>query len=673
MKGLSMARTKKQESPQIPVTVPEPIDDGSADIDYRDECFDSKELDIDLDALYKEFPLPEGYIYNEHGWLMQIIEGKPKKSAGKDGFADVERGSTFKEIMTSYVPIIIETQAINTRHETFFQLKWRQKGKIYRLWVSAHDARSATGMTANMDKIPINSTNNSAIVKYLALYENTMDINTETWVEKIGWNRVGYQSVFAFQDEILGMENVYFNRLYQQDNDNRFIVAGNLEPVRELVGLIKPYPHVIFPFLVSLATPFIELLQQESFVIHMASETSSGKTTAMRIAESVWGNPNDLKFTWHATDNGFEQLAKSFKNLPILVDESSIRNGEYGKDFIERVVYLFANGRGKTRSNRAGTGMRDVGSWRTVMFSTGECSLKATMQKSGVNVRVLEISDLPWGEKSDEIGQIIKQVEKIMMSNYGHLGREAIRRILTDEFQLKAVLTWRQQFLAELNPESSEETRLAAHAFIGYLGGMLLEDIFPGCLSRDELMTIIQTNFKCFRESLNAMETLDEIVLGALFQFVQKDVSYSWDDPYSSCHLEHDSKIKDGYLYLSVDGMDEFLKQSRFQEKEVKGILLRHGFLHTEKNGKKLRYKVRLTINNRKGWFYKIDMNKLHQYCEELAPEYSDKMLHTPFYKAPDFRIKPRFDKFDIFGNLLKHKDSEQLELDFDLPTQRAV
>lgn len=127
------------------------------------------------------------------------------------------------------------------------------------------------------------------------------------------------------------------------------------------------------------AGPLLKLIGEESFGFHFSGESSSGKTTALRAASSVWGN--SVK-TWRMTDNAAENLARDSNDGLLLLDESSQADGQA----FDAMTYMLGNGQGKSRMRRDATA-KPLSSWRLVFLSTGEIGLAEKIGEAGKKVR----------------------------------------------------------------------------------------------------------------------------------------------------------------------------------------------------------------------------------------------------------------------------------------------
>lgn len=149
--------------------------------------------------------------------------------------------------------------------------------------------------------------------------------------------------------------------------------------------------RLVFAISTAFAATLLNVTGMESGGFHFRGNSSTGKTTALRAAASVWGGADYLQ-RWRATDNGLEALASEYSDCLLVLDELS----QVEPRAVGEVTYMLANGSGKARANRAG-GMRDTASWRLLFLSSGEAGLAEHMlianrkSKAGMEVRLLDI------------------------------------------------------------------------------------------------------------------------------------------------------------------------------------------------------------------------------------------------------------------------------------------
>lgn len=135
---------------------------------------------------------------------------------------------------------------------------------------------------------------------------------------------------------------------------------------------------MMFGLCVAFAGPLLEPAGEESGGFHARGASSSGKTTMLKVAASVWGNPSQYCRLWRATTNGLEGLAALHNDGLLILDElGQVNPREAGE-----AAYMLANGRGKARAARDGTARQST-TWRSLFLSAGEESLFALMEQAG--------------------------------------------------------------------------------------------------------------------------------------------------------------------------------------------------------------------------------------------------------------------------------------------------
>jgi putative DNA primase/helicase len=155
--------------------------------------------------------------------------------------------------------------------------------------------------------------------------------------------------------------------------------AGLVEEWRASIGrLASGNSRLIFAIATAFAPSLAKFAGEDSGGFHFRGASSSGKSTALKVAASVWGNPKSYCRLWRSTSNGLEGLAALHNDGLLLLDElSQVDPREAGE-----AAYLLANGQGKARASRAGTAKQSA-SWSLFFLSAGEESLTALMAKAG--------------------------------------------------------------------------------------------------------------------------------------------------------------------------------------------------------------------------------------------------------------------------------------------------
>ena len=177
-------------------------------------------------------------------------------------------------------------------------------------------------------------------------------------------------------------------------------------------------------------TAFFEDIGAPDFLLDFCGPTSRGKTTALVIAASSWGCPdqrceNSLVPTWDSTAAFRERLSSLLANLPVFIDEGSLR--DHDPDAI-KMAYAIASGRGRGRGR--GRGIGHTGTWATVAMTSGESPIISSSKLGGLKARVFTVWGSPFGRTSGEVAGIARRLKTVLHENFGFAGPAMVHYVL---------------------------------------------------------------------------------------------------------------------------------------------------------------------------------------------------------------------------------------------------
>lgn len=235
------------------------------------------------------------------------------------------------------------------------------------------------------------------------------------------------------------------------------------------------------------AGPLLYPTSSESGGFHFRGGSSTGKTTALVVAGSVWGGGGIRGFirTWRATANGIESVAAIHCDALLCLDEL----GQVDAKEAGQIAYMLANGVGKARANRHGEA-RPPAEWRILFLSSGEMSLADKIAEEGRGRRVaagqeVRIVDIPADAgaghglfetlhgfpSADAFARHLKMASG---EHYG-IASGAFLELLVKDFDAIAptVMGFRDEFLAENCPKGADGqvSRVAARFGLVAAGG----------------------------------------------------------------------------------------------------------------------------------------------------------------------------------------------------------
>lgn len=210
-----------------------------------------------------------------------------------------------------------------------------------------------------------------------------------TCVERTGWHGRAY----VLPQGSIGpdAEGVILQTAGYAAND--FTERGSLSEWQQgVAGLAVGNSRLCFALSLAFAAPLLSLVGMEGGGFHLKGESTDGKTTIMKAAASVYGNPDRYSQTWRATGNAIEGIASRRNDALLCLDEL----GELDGREAGQVAYMLANGQGKGRSKQDGE-LRERKAWRLLFLSTGELSLEdhaasaGQRTQAGMEVRTIQI------------------------------------------------------------------------------------------------------------------------------------------------------------------------------------------------------------------------------------------------------------------------------------------
>ena len=206
--------------------------------------------------------------------------------------------------------------------------------------------------------------------------------------DRVGW----HGRAFVLPRETIGdgKERIVF----QTDNavENTFRSKGTPEQWRERIGaLCVNNSRLVFAVACGFAGPLMRPAGMESGGFHYRGDSSSGKTTALKLAASLYGGASYLQ-RWRTTDNALEAIAAQHSDCLLILDELA----QVDPKTAGECAYMLANEQGKARATRTGT-PRTRQAWRLLFLSAGELGLSDHMAegqkrtRTGQEVRMVDI------------------------------------------------------------------------------------------------------------------------------------------------------------------------------------------------------------------------------------------------------------------------------------------
>lgn len=343
--------------------------------------------------------------------------------------------------------------------EEKLQLAFR-KGTIWRKIIVSKTVLASSNKVTELagSGIAVTSQNARAFIQYISDMEN---MNYYLIPEKKSIGRFGYipdEGFSPFVDGLIFDGDANFKAMFQtvrsRGSETKWLETA--AEVREMSTTVK----IILA--ASFASVLLEPLNCLPFFVHLwGVDSGTGKTVALMVAASVWGDPAVGAYvkTFDGTVVGMEKTAAFLNNLPFCLDELQLAKDSKGRTTFD--VYKLAQGVGRTRGNRSG-GVDLTPTWRNCILTTGESPLTGTASGAGAVNRVIDI-------ECKSAQAVIKDGMRIsgaVKRNYGFAGRKFVERLYQPGVIDQVSERYRELFRILSDRDTTEKQAMAAAAII---------------------------------------------------------------------------------------------------------------------------------------------------------------------------------------------------------------
>ena len=241
---------------------------------------------------------------------------------------------------------------------------------------------------------------------------------------------------------------------------NAMVPVGTYEKWQEvfnLYGRAGLEPHA-FAALTAFGSPLLKFTGQNGGLINVIHKHSgTGKTTILRMCNSVYGNPSGLSATWKDTANSIFLLLGVLNNLPFTMDEMTNMRA----DAFSELIYGLTQGRGRHRMKQSGNELRtNLSTWQAITL----CSSNSSFME-----KINTLKQNPFGEMMRLLEYKIEVVDAIepmyaksmfdhqLSHNYGHAAEVYLPFIVSSmEDVKKTTLAMQHKIDRELKLNQSE-------------------------------------------------------------------------------------------------------------------------------------------------------------------------------------------------------------------------
>jgi uncharacterized protein (DUF927 family) len=430
-------------------------------------------------------------------------------------------------------------------------------------------------------------------------------------VDRLGW----HGDVFVTPTGSIGHSSELIVFQNSHAIEPAFSTSGNEHEWRDSVAaLAQGNTRLVFAISVAFAGALAEIAGEDSGGFHFRGASSSGKSTTLKLAASVWGKPSSYVRLWRGTTNGLEGLATLHNDGLLILDEISQIDPVAAGD----AAYLLANGQGKARANRNGQA-RAPQRWRLLFLSAGEESLLAVMNRAGKKpsagqeIRLADIeADAGAGMGIFETlhnhpsgAALSTSIKDAATKYHGAIGQKWLAYLVVNRKELaNLIANGIKAFVAEVVPKGSggQIVRVARRFAVAAVAGEIATQYRLTGWQKGEATQAARACFASWLENFGSVGNHEErVILAQVRAFIEAHGASRFEYFFATSEQRIPSRA--GFYRDGEDGEREFLVLSEsfrrevcqgFDEKTVKRVLIGAGLLLPSKDGKPTQV-VRLT------------------------------------------------------------------------------
>lgn len=408
--------------------------------------------------------------------------------------------------------------------------------------------------------------------------DNAIRVNIH---KTLGFGKYGEKEIYKHY-RCIGIDSTY-------EGEKEIKPKGSRETYLKMIkGDVIGHPPLELIIAISLSAVTLgyvgEELSLDTQIVHLYGNSTTGKSTALKLAISLFGYPdikkNGLFSTYNATENALIKQLEGIKGVPFAFDEISMSKN---KNFTE-LIYKIANGVDKARLNKNSKQIKKE-PWLTTIMSNGEKSLVESANKNaGIHVRVLEFESVVWTKNAENS----EKINSIILENYGHLGFEFAKYVMDlgkDHIKseyYKMILKLKSIFEKKKLKDDFTDRRINKIAIIIFTM-QLFEDMMNIKMRKNDVLKII---LDAEKESIK-QRNFDKSFMDFLKEYVSANISRFSKDMRINTIRDYIGNIKNKDRWTELEILptkfEEIVKEGGFEDsKVVLKELKKSGYLDCE-------------------------------------------------------------------------------------------
>lgn len=320
------------------------------------------------------------------------------------------------------------------------------------------------------------------------------------------------------------------------------------------------------------ASPLIELVGENPFVMHLWGGTGTAKTVSLLIAASIYGDPKPGKLvrTMDMTANAMRGTAAFLNSIPFCGDELQTIKSKWNGSYDQLIMQITEGiDRGRMKYNS----IEDIKSWKCSFLFTGEEPCVKPGSGGGVANRVIQI------EVNKKLVDDGNAVANFFRTHFGTAGPEYIGALQSGLFDIDGIY---RSYFSDLIKTDTTDKQAGAMALM-LTGDKIAHDVFWP--DEPEMTTDMVVQYLASARQVDVSERAYQYACGVLSE--------------NSCNFTNASRIvwgqanEDGTVYINRSVLARILTDAGYDFEACKKAWERNGYLLKRVDGR-LSHSVKL-------------------------------------------------------------------------------
>lgn len=349
------------------------------------------------------------------------------------------------------------------------------------------------------------------------------------------------------------------------------------------------------------ASPLIELVGENPFVMHLWGGTGTAKTVSLLIAASIYGDPKPGKLvrTMDMTANAMRGTAAFLNSIPFCGDELQTIKSKWNGSYDQLIMQITEGiDRGRMKYNS----IEDIKSWKCSFLFTGEEPCVKAGSGGGVANRVIQI------EVSKKLVDDGNAVANFFRTHFGTAGPEYIGALQSGLFDIDGIY---RSYFSDLIKTDTTDKQAGAMALM-LTGDKIAHDVFWP--DEPEMTTDMVVRYLASARQVDVSERAYQYACGVVSE--------------NSCNFTNSSRIvwgqanEDGTVYINRSVLARILTDAGYDFEACKKAWERNGYLLKRVDGR---------------FSHSVKLNEIVTSCIKLKLPNQDQPQLTDFFGAIPF------------------------------------